>query len=384
MAGDGFTYSGSSVLKNKENIADDIAFENWLSERTQARSLQLYFMPPPAEFNSHYLKEIHQHLFQDAFEWAGYTRDVPFTFSDGTTASMPSMSKQGAKVGFAFGKQIQKGLEAFDNTLKERDYLKGLSREEFVEQAAGMFAFLNHVHPFREGNGRTQRAFFEKLAAAAGHKLDFSVVTAERMTLASIAASERGDLAPMKHMFEDISNPQKQHILKEFLTAMRKNGMDEINYHHVVAAQEGVSYSGKFVGGGPDGFAMTINNRDIVIGNRADLTQEQRASLKQHDSFIFSPAAYLIPARAAASLDPSRLSEQVANTSGVRACREEVEHLSRLVYGRSNVLENELVTIGKNPQEAGRLRQQIETDPSSIAPLAGKEKLFGIREKETE
>jgi len=41
MAGDGFTYSGSSVLKNKENITDDVAFENWLSERTQARFLQL-------------------------------------------------------------------------------------------------------------------------------------------------------------------------------------------------------------------------------------------------------------------------------------------------------------------------------------------------------
>jgi len=147
---------------------------------------------------------------------------VPFTFSDGTTASMPTMSKEGARVGFASGSQIQKGMEAFDSTLKERDYLKGLSREEFAEQAAGMFAFLNHVHPFREGNGRTQRAFFEKMANAAGHKLDFSLVTSERMPLVSIAASEQGDLAPMKHMFEDISNPQKRHILREFFTAMRK------------------------------------------------------------------------------------------------------------------------------------------------------------------
>jgi len=63
MAGDGFIYSGSSVLKNKENIADDIVFEHWLSERTQARSLQLYFMPSSAEFNSSYLKEIHQYIF---------------------------------------------------------------------------------------------------------------------------------------------------------------------------------------------------------------------------------------------------------------------------------------------------------------------------------
>ena len=54
---------------------------------------------------------------------------------------------------------------------------------------------LNAVHPFREGNGRTQRVFIEALAHAAGYNLDFSVASRERMIQASIAGNENGDRA---------------------------------------------------------------------------------------------------------------------------------------------------------------------------------------------
>ena len=66
--------------------------------------------------------------------------------------------------------------------LRDAGYLGGLSREAFAERAADLLAELNAVHPFREGNGRTQRAFVEQPAQAAGHDLDFSVISPrERM-----------------------------------------------------------------------------------------------------------------------------------------------------------------------------------------------------------
>jgi len=77
------------------------------------------------------------------------------------------------------------------------------------------------------------------------------------------------------------------------------------------------------------------------------------------------------------SLDPELLSDLVSNASGVQACREEVEHLSRLVYGRSNVFESELIAISKGLGNWERVKQQIENDPTSIAPLSGKERFFG-------
>jgi cell filamentation protein len=50
----------------------------------------------------------------------------------------------------------------------------GLSRPRFVERLAHYYGELNARHPFREGNGRTQRAFLRQLAATAGWRLDWS------------------------------------------------------------------------------------------------------------------------------------------------------------------------------------------------------------------
>jgi len=47
----------------------------------------------------------------------------------------------------------------------------------------------NELHPFREGNGRTQRVFLAQLAQNAGYKLDFSVVDPDAFMIATIQSS---------------------------------------------------------------------------------------------------------------------------------------------------------------------------------------------------
>ncbi|UNF53238.1 hypothetical protein MNL01_06135 [Bartonella krasnovii] len=103
---------------------------------------------------------------------------------------------------------------------------------------------LHHLHPFREGNRRTKRLFVEKLAQAAGHTLDFSIVSKKRKDFVRTAAMERGDSEPMKHLLEDISHPEKLLILQEFTNSMRKLGMGEKNYYLTVVAKEGETYHG--------------------------------------------------------------------------------------------------------------------------------------------
>ncbi|NKB80217.1 hypothetical protein HED49_23755 [Ochrobactrum daejeonense] len=73
---------------------------------------------------------------------------------------------------------------------------------------------MNSIHPFREGNGRTQREFFAALAERAGHPLEFGVISDERMTFVSVAAHERGDLAPMRRMFAEITDPDRVNALE--------------------------------------------------------------------------------------------------------------------------------------------------------------------------
>ena len=94
--------------------------------------------------------------------------------------------------------------------------MRGLSREQFAERAADVMIELNGVHPPLEGNGRTQRAFMRELAKEAGHNLDFSVISQERMIQASIAAHERGDPSMIRRMFDEISDPPRATLLRKF------------------------------------------------------------------------------------------------------------------------------------------------------------------------
>ena len=69
--------------------------------------------------------------------------------------------------------------------LKKENHLAGLNRSDFVKRMAFYFGEVNALHPFREGNGRTQREFFRELAKANRYKLSFVGVTEEEMIQAS-------------------------------------------------------------------------------------------------------------------------------------------------------------------------------------------------------
>ena len=64
-------------------------------------------------------------------------------------------------------------------------HLVGLDTESFVDRAAYFIGELNAAHPFREGNGRTQREFIRELGLKAGHYIDWRSTTLEQMTEAS-------------------------------------------------------------------------------------------------------------------------------------------------------------------------------------------------------
>jgi cell filamentation protein len=177
----------------------------------------------PRTFDAAHLKAIHRQLFQDVYEWAGHTRDERVPLSDGTIAPEPLLYRPGSKP-FASGPQISEALESLSTRLRAEDYLRGLSRSEFASRAASVLATINGIHPFREGNGRTQRIFLQELAEEAGHSLDFRVVSRERMIQASIAAHESHDIGPMRRMFDEISNSHRVAALTPaiaFLNSMK-------------------------------------------------------------------------------------------------------------------------------------------------------------------
>lgn len=73
----------------------------------------------------------------------------------------------------------------------------------FLDRLTYYLGEVNAVHPFREGNGRAQRAFFEQLASDAGYALNWQHLDADR-NIAASAAVMHGDAAPMRMMLDEL------------------------------------------------------------------------------------------------------------------------------------------------------------------------------------
>jgi len=65
---------------------------------------------------------------------------------------------------------------------------------------------LNAIHPFREGNGRTQLSYLTLLAARTGHPLALERINPDAM-LAAMVASFKSDERPLAVLIE-LSPPQ--------------------------------------------------------------------------------------------------------------------------------------------------------------------------------
>ncbi|WP_330167935.1 BID domain-containing T4SS effector [Bartonella grahamii] len=376
-----FLYPNSITLKNKYGIKDYEKLKVQCAHDTTKAIIHLRQETPPQKLTSTYLQYIHHTLFKNTFEWAGQTREKPFTFEDGTVASMPMMKKSG--ISFAAAQQIQEGLENLDKILAETNNLKGLTRETFVEHVTEMLIQLNYTHPFREGNGRTQRMFFEKLGQVAGHPLDFSLVTEKRMRLASIASLKHNDKEAMKHLLEDISHPEKILILQEFTNSMRELGLDEKNYYLAVVAKEGETYHGTYRGSGPNGFMLDANGI-FILGNKKNLTPEQIQTLKIGDALSFTapktknPQEVLIPAETIAPLTNNEIASRIKNNTSIQERRKEIETLCQIIYGNRHILQERIEMIHENHTKGEQLPYQIAASPQSISKLSGSN-VFGIK-----
>ncbi|WP_375653158.1 BID domain-containing T4SS effector [Bartonella sp. MR110HLJHH] len=378
-----YLYKGTLTLKNKYGIKDPKKLYERCAHDTAREAINFRHEPLPQKFDSTYLKLIHWSLFHKTFEWAGKTRDISFTFEDGTSAHMPAMRPKGYEVPFAIGPQIKKELKQLEKTLNEKNNLKGLSRQEFAENAAEVFMVLEHAHPFRKGNGRVNRMFMEKLGQAAGHTIDFSFITKRRMTAACIEAMQYGNPQPMKDLFEDITHPQKSLVLKEFISQMRNAGLDEINNRIVVAAKEGIPYEGIFRGFSAEGFVMEVDGA-FVVGHKDDLPPELVKTLLNGARLCFqknnvqSLQETLIPKETLAPLTHEELFTRISHDPYVEACRKEIENLSKTVYGKAHALKTKTDILTADPNFGNQFANEILQNPQSISKLAGR-KILGMK-----
>jgi cell filamentation protein len=268
----GYTIDGvpDDVLKNKLGVTTHDELRGLEAPLVAARYTQIEAgLGPSGNFDAEHLKAIHRHLFQDVYEWAGHTRDEVVRLSDGTFATEPFMHK--GDTTFMAGPAIPSALDEVVRSLRQTDSLRGVSREEFADGAADVMVRINSVHAFREGNGRTQRVFMEQLARQAGHALEFSVVSQERMIEASVAASERGDHSVMRRLFHEISNPSRVEVLR---TAEEQLDRQKYNWNerYIATVEPGYPVELTMVGIARDQF-MAHTGSQILLGKTSDLPE---------------------------------------------------------------------------------------------------------------
>ena len=257
------------TVKNKLGATSHSELEAIEVDFVKARQIEHAFNPHIARtFDAAHLKAIHRHLFQDVYEWAGRSRDEQVPLSDGTIASEPLLYRPGSKP-FAVGPQISDGLDALAAKLRDADYLRGLPRAEFAARAASVLAEVNSIHPFREGNGRTQRIFMQELADSAGHGFEFRVVSRERMIQASIAAHEDRDIGPMKRMLDEISNPHRVAALTPAI-AFLNSAKYPWNDRYVATLEPG-HVEDLTVAGVNGAHFLARTDSTILVGQRSDL-----------------------------------------------------------------------------------------------------------------
>jgi cell filamentation protein len=94
-----------------------------------------------------------------------------------------SISKSGDPV--AFPQHIVSSLDKTCGELKREWHLASTDLERFASRGAYYLGEINAVHPFREGNGRTQREFIRELGVKNGLMIDWRQVSREEMIEAS-------------------------------------------------------------------------------------------------------------------------------------------------------------------------------------------------------
>lgn len=181
-------YPGTSVLVNKLDIRDPKQLEENETLITSVKTLQIEMQPITTEPDFSYLKYLHRTLFEELYNWAGEIRTI-------------NISKM--RTAFCPADQIESMSQAIFTRLRGCSYFRGLPRDALITELADLYDSLNYLHPFREGNGRTQRLYFRRLAQWIGHNLNFSVVDSDRMMVATIRASA-GVMDDLYQIFREI------------------------------------------------------------------------------------------------------------------------------------------------------------------------------------
>ena len=167
-------YPGTTVLVNKHSIRNESLLNDIEATIVSAKTVLWEQNPIVRSFDFDHYKAIHRFLFEDLYDWAGEVRTV-------------NISKKGTC--FCPFEGIDALADLIFTRLLSRKLFCNLELVKFVSEVVDFYCVTNKLHPFREGNGRTQRIFITQLIRNAGYEFDFADVDSDLIMIATIQSA---------------------------------------------------------------------------------------------------------------------------------------------------------------------------------------------------
>jgi len=153
-----YTDPKTGVLRNLANVTNHSALILIESGAVTKRIAELQTAPIKIK-DSSTLLALHKHLFQDIYAWAGNVRTVEIS--------------KGGKPFFPLS-HFRNAFLSIDTLIQEYRKIGKTDKPLLTRKLAEILDCINHLHPFREGNGRTQREFLRLLALEKGLLLNLN------------------------------------------------------------------------------------------------------------------------------------------------------------------------------------------------------------------
>ncbi|MCL2566645.1 MAG: Fic family protein [Alphaproteobacteria bacterium] len=191
---DPYTYKDApDVLINKFNIknAKELEKMEQILVFMKAADIDKY---PKGDYSLKHFQKLHKYFFEELYDWAGKIRQI--TIQKGVTLFCNPMF-------------IESAYNDFYKQMKKDNFLKNIKEEDLYKSLALYHGELNIIHPFREGNGRTTRAFLSLMVKDSHNiELDYDKVNKEHIIKASIDSNNM-DYTYMEKIYKHLLSKNK-------------------------------------------------------------------------------------------------------------------------------------------------------------------------------
>lgn len=185
-----FTYTDpkSGILRNLLDIADNDVLLFVESGVVTKRLRELYLKPIKIK-GIESLFEIHRYLFQDIYIWAGKKRIVEISKDDKP---------------FFPTSHFDNAFRYIDQLISEYKRIRKDNKDLLASKLAEILDNINYLHPFREGNGRTQREFLRLLALEKGLILNLNPPDNENVYERYMKGTIESDLSTLTELILEL------------------------------------------------------------------------------------------------------------------------------------------------------------------------------------